>query len=168
MVNVGREKANTFLNNQKGETMTNMLQCSRIYKAFLHSVCASLIAQLVKNSPAMQQTPVRFLGREDPLEKGQATHSSILGLPRWLGWQRIHQQCRRPGFDPWVGKIPWRRERLPFLYSALQNSMECMLCKNHTRHNDCGSVIFKGTFCSEERLFGALLVYKISIYFFKL
>ena len=22
-------------------------------------------------------------------------------------------QCRRPGFDPWVGKIPWRRERLP-------------------------------------------------------
>ena len=24
-----------------------------------------------------------------------------------------HLQCRRPGFDPWVGKIPWRRERLP-------------------------------------------------------
>ena len=30
---------------------------------------ASLIAQLVKNPPAMQETPVRFLGREDPLEK---------------------------------------------------------------------------------------------------
>ena len=30
----------------------------------------SLIAQLVKNSPAMQKTPVQFLGREDPLEKG--------------------------------------------------------------------------------------------------
>ena len=29
-----------------------------------------LIAQLVKNPPAMQETPVRFLGREDPLEKG--------------------------------------------------------------------------------------------------
>ena len=39
---------------------------------------ASLIAQLVKNPPAMQKTPVRFLGREDPLEKGKATHSSIL------------------------------------------------------------------------------------------
>ena len=26
---------------------------------------------------------------------------------------RIHLQCRRPGFDPWVGKIPWRRESLP-------------------------------------------------------
>ena len=31
---------------------------------------ASLIAQLVKNLPAMQETPVRFLGQEDPLEKG--------------------------------------------------------------------------------------------------
>ena len=39
---------------------------------------ASLIAQLVKNPPAMQETLVRFLGWEDPLEKGKATHSSIL------------------------------------------------------------------------------------------
>ena len=31
---------------------------------------ASLIAQLVKNLPAVQETPVRYLGREDPLEKG--------------------------------------------------------------------------------------------------
>ena len=42
---------------------------------------ASLVAQLVKNPPAMQETPVRFLGWEDRLEKGQATHSSVLGLP---------------------------------------------------------------------------------------
>ena len=47
---------------------------------------ASLVAQLVKNPPAMQETPVQFLGREDPLEKGYATHSSILGLPWWLSW----------------------------------------------------------------------------------
>ena len=39
---------------------------------------ASLIAQLVKNFPAMQETWVRFLGWEDPLEKETATHSSIL------------------------------------------------------------------------------------------
>ena len=42
---------------------------------------ASLIAQLVKDPPAVQETLVQFLGREDPLEKGEATHSSILGLP---------------------------------------------------------------------------------------
>ena len=46
----------------------------------------SLIVQLVKNLPAMQETLVQFLGREDPLEKGQATHSSILGLPLRLSW----------------------------------------------------------------------------------
>ena len=45
-----------------------------------------MIAQLVKNPPAMQETPVRFLGQEDSLEKGLATHSSILGLPLWLSW----------------------------------------------------------------------------------
>ena len=33
--------------------------------------------------------------------------------PLWLSWQRICLQCGRPGFDPWVGKITWRRERLP-------------------------------------------------------
>ena len=33
---------------------------------------------MVKNLPAMQETPVRSLGRENPLEKGKATHSSIL------------------------------------------------------------------------------------------
>ena len=39
---------------------------------------ASLVAQLVKNLPAMRETWVRSLGWEDPLEKGMATHSSIL------------------------------------------------------------------------------------------
>ena len=39
---------------------------------------ASLVAQLVKNPPAMQEIPVQFLGWEDPLEKGKATFSSIL------------------------------------------------------------------------------------------
>ena len=39
---------------------------------------ASLVAQLVKNPPAMQETWVRSLGSEDPLETGKATHSSIL------------------------------------------------------------------------------------------
>ena len=39
---------------------------------------ASPVAQIVKNLPAMQETQVRSLGWEDPLEKGMATHSSIL------------------------------------------------------------------------------------------
>ena len=51
-----------------GEGIGYPLQCS----------WASLEAQLGKNPPAMQETPVRSLGWEDPLEKGKATHSSIL------------------------------------------------------------------------------------------
>ena len=39
---------------------------------------APLVAQLVRNLPAMQETWVHSLGWEDPLEKGKATHSSIL------------------------------------------------------------------------------------------
>ena len=39
---------------------------------------ASLVVQVVKNPPAMWETWVRSLGREDPLEKEMATHSSIL------------------------------------------------------------------------------------------
>ena len=38
----------------------------------------SLVAQMVKNLPAMQETQVQSLGGEDPLEKERATHSSIL------------------------------------------------------------------------------------------
>ena len=35
------------------------------------------------------------------------------GVPLWLSWLRIGLQCRKPGLDTWVGKIPWGRERLP-------------------------------------------------------
>ena len=49
---------------------------------------------LLKNLPEMQKTPVQFLGWEDPLEKGQATHFSILAwkIPwtvQLMGWQRV-------------------------------------------------------------------------------
>jgi len=44
----------------------------------LNDLRAFLAAQWVKNLPAMQEKQVRFLGREDPLEEGMATHSSIL------------------------------------------------------------------------------------------
>ena len=45
---------------------------------YMTIIGASLMAQTVKNLPIMQGTQVQSLGREDPLEKGMATHSSIL------------------------------------------------------------------------------------------
>ena len=43
-----------------------------------HGKKSSLVAQMVKNLPALRETQVQFLGQEDPLEKETATHSSIL------------------------------------------------------------------------------------------
>ena len=59
----------------------------------LQNSWASLVAQLVKNLPAMQETWVRSLGWEDPLAKGKATHSSIL-----------------PWRIPWIIYSPWGRK----------------------------------------------------------
>ena len=52
---------------------------------------ASLIAQLVKNLPAMRETWVRFLGWEDALEKGKTTHSGILAWRIPWGLQKVRR-----------------------------------------------------------------------------
>ena len=46
-------------------------------------------------------------------KESDTTSLSLSGLPWCLSWKRTLLQCRRPGFDPWVGKIPWKGERLP-------------------------------------------------------
>ena len=53
------------------------------------------LAQMVKNLPAMQETQVQSLGWEDRLEKGMATHSSI------LAWRNPHGQRSLVGYSPW-------------------------------------------------------------------
>ena len=50
------------------------------------------MAQTVKNLPAMHETLVQFLGWEDPMKKGMATHSSIL---------ESHEQRSLEGYSPW-------------------------------------------------------------------
>ena len=49
----------------------------KIHKTFI-KIGASLVAQMVNNPSAVQETWVQSLGQEDPLEKGMATNSSIL------------------------------------------------------------------------------------------
>ena len=87
---------------------------------------ASLIAQLVKNPPAMQETPVRFLGGEDLLKKGSATHSSILGLP--CGSAGKESTCNVRDLDtiPGLGTSPGEGKGYPLQYSGLENSMDCI------------------------------------------
>ena len=82
---------------------------------------------LVRNPPAMQETLVRFLGWEDPLENGTATHSRILRLPLWLSWQRILCNVGDLGSVPGLGRSPGEGNGYPLQYSGQENSMDCIV-----------------------------------------
>ena len=94
--NAGDPGSIAGLGRSRGEGMGYPLQYS----------WASLVAQLVKNLPAMYETWVRSLGWEDPLEKGMATHSSI------LAW-------RIPWTIPWGRKQSDTTERLSLYFTSL-------------------------------------------------
>ena len=107
------------------------------------------VAQTVRNPPAMQETQVRSLGREDPLEKGRATHSSTLAWRSpWTqepgGPQSTGSQMKLQYFGPltrrtdslektlMLGKIEDRRrreqQRMKWL-DGITDSMGMSLCK---------------------------------------
>ena len=110
---------------------------------------ASLVAQRLKNPPAMRDTWVRFLCQEDPLEKGKA-YLQYSGLencmdcvvhgvaksrtrlsdfhfrdfPGVSDGKSVCLQCGRPGSDPWVRKVPGEGNGTPLQYSCLENPMD--------------------------------------------
>ena len=102
----------------------------------------SLVAQLVKSLPAMQETWVRFLGWEDTLERGMATHSSILALENpmdrgaWHGVIRVRHDLATTPLPPPTSLIsprslPYHMELRPVpqgLFSRVQKSH--FLCLN--------------------------------------
>ena len=71
---------------------------------------ASLVAQMVQNLPAVQETEVQSLGQEDPMEKEMATHSSILP-------GESHGQ-RSPGYSHRVTRSQTRLKALSMLETA--------------------------------------------------
>ena len=92
---------------------------------------ASLVVQLVSNLPAMQETLVQFLSREDPLEEGLATHSSILAWRiSWTeepgGLQSMESKRVRPN---WATK----HIGLPKWYSHKESACQCRRCKRRLR-----------------------------------
>ena len=72
------------------QTLPHTKSAQGIVAAVSISMIIPLVAQLIKNPPAMRETWVQSLGWEDPLEKGKATHSSI------LAW-RIPQTAKSVG-----------------------------------------------------------------------
>ena len=47
-----------------------------------------------------------------------------LWFPRWLSGKELACQCRRQGFDPWIGTTPWRRDCNPLQHLCLKNSID--------------------------------------------
>ena len=94
-------------------TMTEQLStltyaCTHTH-TYTHILWVSLVAQLIKNLPAMQETLVQFLGQEDSPGEG-------IGYPMQYSWASlVSQMLKNPPtmWKTWVGKIPWRRAWQP-------------------------------------------------------
>ena len=88
------------------------------------SLSCSPIAQFVKNLPAIQETLVWFLGWEDPLKKGQVTHSS-LGFPCGSAGKK-KSACNAGDLSsiPGLGRSSGEGKVYPLQYSGLENSMD--------------------------------------------
>ena len=94
--------------------MRILLTCSSGPPVFCTALCLTLICLLkwaVSRSVSTKALPA--LWEQLCLLLIFISPAPNLGLPWWLRWWRIHLQCKRPRFDPWVRKIPWRREWLP-------------------------------------------------------
>ena len=72
----------------------------------------------------MQETLVRFLGWEDPLGKGQVTHSGILSFPGGSVGKESACNAGDLGSIPGLGRSPEEGKGYPLQYSGLENSMD--------------------------------------------
>ena len=113
---------------------------------YLYLLVASLMAQMVKNLPAMRETWIQSLGWKIPWRRAwQPTpvflpekfhgemefwwamvHGEGIGYPPQYSWasavaQLKLPQCRRPGFNPWVGRSPGGGDGNPLQYSCPEN-----------------------------------------------
>ena len=64
------------------------------------------------------------------------------GLPWWLRWWRICLQCGRPGFNPWVGKIPWRRKILAWEIPWIEEPGKLQSMGSQRVEHDCLTLHF--------------------------
>ena len=88
---------------------------------------ASLIAQFVKNPPAMQETLVQFWFRKIPWRKERLPIPVFLGFP--CGSAGKESACRAGdlGFIPGLERSPGEGKGYPLQYSGLENSMDCIV-----------------------------------------
>ena len=87
---------------------------------------ASLVAQLVKNPPAMQETPIRFLGQEDYWRRDRLPTPVFLGFPCGLAGKESTCNVGDLGLIPGLARSPGEGKGYPLKYCCLENSMDYM------------------------------------------
>ena len=85
-----------------------------------------MIAQLVKNPPAVQETPVQVLGLKDLLETDPRPTSVLLGFPGGSAGKQSACNAGDLGSIPELGRCSGEGKGYPHQYSGLENSMESM------------------------------------------
>ena len=90
----------------------------------------------------MQETLVGFLGWEDLLEKGKATHSSILGFPCGSGGKESTCNAGDLGSISGLGRSPGEGKGYLLQYSGLENSMDCIVLEVAKSQTQRGSFHF--------------------------
>ena len=88
---------------------------------------ASLVFQLVKNPPVIQETPVQFLGWEDSLRRDRLPTSVLLGFPCGSAGKESTCNAGDLGLIPGLGKYPGEGNGYPLQYSCLENSRDCIV-----------------------------------------
>ena len=113
-----------------------MIQADYIY-CVLYFYWSSLIAQFLKNLPAMQESPGQFLGQEDPLEKGYRLPTPVfLDFPCGSAGKKPTYNAGDLGSIPGLERSPGEGNGYPLQYSGLENSMDCIVhggAKSQTR-----------------------------------
>ena len=95
---------------------------------------ASMIAQLVKNLPAMQETLVRFLGWKIPWRRDRLTTPVFSGFPCGSAGKESSCNVGDLGLIPGLGRSPGEGKGYPLQYAGLENSMVCSILRKELEH----------------------------------
>ena len=98
------------------------------------------------------------------MEKNYLPKLKVNGLPRSLSGEESACQCRRPRFDPWVGKIPWRSQWLPtpVFWPGESHGLFHEVAKSWTQLSDF-HFLSLSSFTFIKRLFGSSLLSTIRV-----
>ena len=100
----------TKVNNQHTPTATVLFMC--LYSRWIDSAREQTVHVGLREM-VIRSAQLWLLEGWCPLFRKSTSRIGRSRKDGWLRWWRICLQCRTPGFDPWIGNIPWRREWLP-------------------------------------------------------